>query len=236
MKIKTAMPTFLKFICSIFKTKKMSNQDYVWYAGYGSNLFKDRFHCYILGGTPPGADHSNQGCTNKTLPIQEEPHLVNHDLYFAKSSSKWQGGGMGFIRIESNPGTFAYCNMYLITKEQFCEVVQQENALTDHLSLDFDRIIKEGNYVFRNGSTYGNLLYVGNKNNHPIFTFTNEQNLIPARRPSEQYLKMITSGLLQTHNLNKESLVSYLINREGVKDSYSKEMLENIFDSASDSK
>jgi len=30
----------------------VNKKTYVWYAGYGSNLNKQRFMCYIKGGTP----------------------------------------------------------------------------------------------------------------------------------------------------------------------------------------
>jgi len=53
-----------------------TNQEYVWYVGYGSNLNKQRFLCYILGGTPKYGCKPNEGCINKTLPPE-----VRSDLY-----------------------------------------------------------------------------------------------------------------------------------------------------------
>ena len=41
----------------------------VWYVGYGSNLLRERFICYITGGQfRLGGSHTN-GCKDKTLPI-----------------------------------------------------------------------------------------------------------------------------------------------------------------------
>lgn len=234
MKIKNLFISFLNFIKSIFKAKKMtSNQQYVWYAGYGSNLYRERFHCYIVGGTPPGADDEpNPGCTDKTLPVRESSHIISHDFYFAGKSRKWQGGGIGFIRIESDSAASAYCNMYLITKEQFLEVVQQENSNDKSIRIDFDAAINSGSLNFKPGVAYGNLLLVGNKEGFPIFTFTHEENRTPFKTPSSEYLNMITKGLIQTHNLNKEQLVNYLISRDGVRNNYTLAQLEAVYATA----
>ena len=60
-----------------------TNQEYVWYVGYGSNLNKQRFLCYILGGTPKYGCKSNQGCTNKALPPEDRSIKIPYGLYFA---------------------------------------------------------------------------------------------------------------------------------------------------------
>ncbi|MGX1752144.1 hypothetical protein [Sphingobacterium sp. NPDC055346] len=62
----------------------MDKNDKVWYACYGSNLLKDRFYCYIQGGQPAGANTIYEGCTDKSLPIDEENIIINAELYFAK--------------------------------------------------------------------------------------------------------------------------------------------------------
>ena len=230
MKIKNLLTSFLNFIWAIFKSKKMIIQkEYVWYVGYGSNLFRERFHYYILGGKAPGSDDEHPGCTDRTLPVQESPYIINHDLYFARRSSKWQNGGMGFVRIESDPTIQTFCNMYLITKNQFLEVVQQENKNDTSIVIDFDTAIENGSLIFKTGGTYGNLLFVGYKDNYPIFTFSNEINVTPFRRPSELYLKMIVTGLLETHHLNRQQVVDYLVLKEGVRNNYTPDQLAAIF-------
>ena len=120
----------------------MKSKEYVWYAGYGSNLYRDRFHCYITGGLAPGADDPNIGCTDRTLPIQESADIIHHDLYFAKRSSKWQDGGLGLVRIEASHAIRTYCSIYLITQEQFIEVVRQENRNDNTININFDAAIK----------------------------------------------------------------------------------------------
>ena len=61
---------------------------YVWYACYGSNLLKERFMGYILGGGIKGEG----GCRDKTPPIKEMQITISHVLYFSKRSSKRRAG------------------------------------------------------------------------------------------------------------------------------------------------
>ena len=79
-----------------------TNQNYVWYVGYGSNLSKQRFLCYILSGIPRYGRKRNQGCTNKGLPLEHRPIKIPYGLYFAlpeerKRTSNWGKGGVAFI-------------------------------------------------------------------------------------------------------------------------------------------
>jgi len=60
-----------------------TNQEYIWYVGYGSNLSKQRFLCYILGGTSKYGKRSNHGCTNKALPLEDRSIKIPYGLYFA---------------------------------------------------------------------------------------------------------------------------------------------------------
>lgn len=99
-----------------------SNQ--IWYASYCSNLLAERFHCYIRGGCPKGSNKTYQGCRDKTLPIDNEEVYINSELYFAMKSSTWDNGGVGFIKVDFNPKPVTLGRMYLITKEQFIDVVK----------------------------------------------------------------------------------------------------------------
>ena len=60
----------------------MTDKNLVWYIGYGSNLSKERFLCYITGGQPIGNAKSYEGCRDKTLPISDKSIIINNDLYF----------------------------------------------------------------------------------------------------------------------------------------------------------
>ena len=82
------------------------NQNYVWYACYGSNLYKKRFMEYI------------KKCPDPSSPKGDKKILVPYPLYFAKESSRW-GGGVAFIGLRKNRKNPSLGRMYLITEEQF---------------------------------------------------------------------------------------------------------------------
>ncbi len=201
--------------------------DYVWYASYGSNLFEDRFHCYISGGTPEGSTFAEIGCTNTTLPLKETSISIPYELYFSKFSKRWQGG-VAFIDTVRNPSARTYGKMYLITGEQFQEIVQQENGSKD-MKIDLELAKEVHTYSF-NDSWYGNVLYLGEREGHPIFTFTanDEMKEQEIATPSIPYLRNLYRGLLRL-NLNREKIIQYLSTKRGVKDTYSEEELYEHF-------
>lgn len=199
----------------------MSGNNYIWYASYGSNLFRKRFLCYIHGGTVEEGQDPYPGCTDKTLPVQEALIALNFELYFAETSKRWQGGGVGFIKTLRNDNVSTYGYMYLITKSQFEEVVMQEVKGDSPVPIDFDAAIKNGNYNFQ-GGWYGNLIWVGEKSGFPIFTFTNALPTQPFNKPSENYLRMICQGLIETHQLSQGQIVDYLIEKGGISGNYNK--------------
>jgi hypothetical protein len=105
------------------------SQDYVWYLGYGSNLSKQRFLCYILGGKPKHGSNSNLGCKDKTLPLENKPFEIPHRLYFALPDKKvetcgWGKGGVAFItpEVEKEKKFWMLGRMWKITKDQYKEV------------------------------------------------------------------------------------------------------------------
>ena len=104
-------------------------KDLVWYASYGSNLKKSRFMCYIQGGNPEGTTKIYEGCNNKQPPRKDKSIIIPHELYFSKQSSTWENKGVAFITIKRNESSITYGRMYLITKQQFMEVVRQENGI-----------------------------------------------------------------------------------------------------------
>jgi hypothetical protein len=190
----------------------------VWYASYGSNILESRFHCYILGGQPKGSNKKNIGCSDKTLPQDKKEIYINSALYFAKASKNWGNGGVGFIKTEFDDKVQTYGRMYLITPEQFVEIVKQENNYTGELLIDFKKAQKKGSLILKQKSWYGNLFYLGEQNGNPIFTFTNEKNLTEdINPPSEQYLETIINGLKETYNLNTTETEEYFSNLQGVK-------------------
>ena len=192
--------------------------NHVWYASYGSNLLENRFLCYILGGQPKGAQKTNPGCTDKKLPLDKKGISFNHQLYFAKHAKGWDAGGVGFIDPKFNENVQTYGRMYLITAEQFVEVVKQENNYTGELSINLQQAKEKGSLIVKENSWYGNLLYLGEEKGHPIFTFTNENILSDEiNPPSDGYLLTLINGLKETYGLNESELKAYFENKVGIK-------------------
>ena len=192
----------------------------VWYASYGSNLKRQRFMCYIQGGKPEGRTEPNQGCRDKTPPIDSKPVSLNFDLYFAGKSKSWGGGGVAFIR-EGTKESLTLGRMYLITYEQFNDVVMQENdkCVNGELYVPrFQQLVQQRESVLPDKPWYGKLLNVGTEGGHPIVTFTTPiTDLRPnPNDPSEEYLNTIASGLRETYpKMTDTEITAYLYARGG---------------------
>lgn len=203
-------------------------EDYIWYASYGSNLLEERFHCYIQGGKPKGSTKQYKGCKNKNLPIDSEETYITSELYFAKESETWNGGGVCFISNDFNPKSATLARMYLITKEQFVDVVKQEIGKED-FEIDFERAISDGSNIFRKNSWYNKIHYLGIQNNFPIFTFTHDSDYKEENKPDINYLKIIIEGIKETfQNFNEVEIADYLISKRGISGNFNREALLEI--------
>lgn len=206
--------------------------DKIWYACYGSNLLDARFNCYIEGGQPEGATRVYDGCRDKTLPEKSEPVEMHHELYFAKSATTWNGGGVCFIKPEEDPETTSFGKRYLITRDQFVELVKQEIDFKGSLDLDFDKAKAEGGLLFKEEAWYGQLLYLGEKEGCPIFTFTNARYLKDEINPPDNaYLSTFIKGLKKSYGFSNRSIEQYLSQLKGVKGSHVQGKLKALIES-----
>lgn len=209
-----------------------ASTNYVWYASYGSNLLRDRFLCYILGGTPEGAKRQNTGTPDKSLPLEDQPVRMNHSLYFAERSESWQGGGVAFISPERSPSDVTLGRMYLITAEQFVGVVRQENGLEPEdasLEVPLDTIVEQGE-VEIGDSWYGKVLCLGQEKGYPILTFTSPKSIheVLPTTPGENYLRTIGRGLIEAYGLTPEEVAEYFLSKPGVQGIWTKERLLGV--------
>jgi hypothetical protein len=208
----------------------MTNQ--VWYASYGSNLLRERFMAYIRGGRVPGAGFEQAGCTDKTPPKQDVGILILHRLYFAWTSAPWENAGVAFIREEKEDTARTLGRMYLISEDQFRDVVLQENGhrrMDVDLGMDLERTVEEGSSVLP-GLRYGSLLHLGQEQGYPIFTFTAswEDDQAPINPPGTKYLEVITRGLKEAYRLTNEGVVDYLRNVPGIPEGFTEAELARI--------
>lgn len=186
----------------------------VWYVSYGSNLMEQRFHCYIKGGIPTGSTQAEIGCRDKTLPLQNRACVLPYSLYFTKDKSKWGKGGVAFIGHQEDLQEQTMARQYLITFDQFVDVVAQENQ-ADASGLSFDELVEKGSVTLDDG-WYGRVVYLGMDEGYPKVTFTNPQELgsEPFVSPAHPYTKTISNGLAEL-GFSAEEAVNYLRKKHG---------------------
>jgi hypothetical protein len=203
----------------------------VWYVSYGSNLNRARFITYIEGGSIPGNDVVHEGCADPTPPVDDIPLELPQSLYFAGWSDRaWGGTAAGFITLEAQAPP-ALARAYLITLPQFQEVVRQENANVAgaadvHLNIEGART--HGHVRMLRKGHYSELIYCGRRDGYPMLSFTASENRTDFRPPSPAYLRMIRSGLQESHGLTTGDAVGYLKDRPGVLGNWTAGQLEEI--------
>jgi hypothetical protein len=210
----TAITIALKFTHELLRPI-----DLVWYVSYGSNLKEERFMCYIKGGKPEGAKQRNPGSNDKSPPSYSEGMLIKAKLYFAEKSESWGNSGVAFIDPESKDGE-TLGKAYLITFEQFRDVVQQENGAKPGTA-GFPTLLEltqDHHTDYCVGyRRYTRLLYLGDKRGYPAFTFTGprEHSSLAARTaPSEEYVRAMAEGMMETFpNLTAEEISDYFAER-----------------------
>ena len=168
----------------------------VWYVSYGSNMNADRLNCYLTGGTAPGAHRAHPGCRDPRPPRRVISCALAGGVYFATRSPVW-GGGRAFFDPEL-PGT-APARAYLITPGQFADIAAQEMYRHPGENLDLAEVLASGRVELGPGR-YETLLHVGNRQGHPLLTFTAPWHAsdVPHIPPSPAYLRMLTPHRLQS--------------------------------------
>lgn len=158
--------------------------DYVWYACYGSNINVDRLMIYINGDKEGKFGHL-EGCSDKAKPQDAKPYIFNSPIYFARHSSRWNGG-VAFLDYEKRGKS--YGRIYKLKMSQFKDVFMQEYG----------------------PNSYDAIIYVGEYENLPIFTFTSSYKRKDIEKPSKEYLDVIKNGILDTYtNLKDEDVEKY---------------------------
>lgn len=158
---------------------KVKESELVWYACYGSNINKNRFMEYI------------NGCEDKTPPLAEETMILEHPIYFAKQSSRWENKGVAFL--DTNSYGKCYGKRYLITKEQFNSLHKQEG---------------------KSDAWYNQIVDLGSEDGIPIRTITHSPNNLGNNIPHTKYLDVIKKGIQDTYPEIEESQIdAYLMGR-----------------------
>ncbi|CAL5441878.1 unnamed protein product [Camellia sinensis] len=200
----------------------------VWYASYGSNMWKSRFLCYIEGGQVEGMKNPCSGSLDKRPPKEIIWKTVPHRLFFGRDHTKtWGPGGVAFLDPESNSQDKAYMCIYRITLEQFNDVLLQENVPGYDMSsplfdlTDLDSVMKNQYFPVEalEGGWYYNVVHMGNENGIPILTMTCTISAVekfksgkfPLSAPAKGYVNILVRGLEEGKQLSEEEAMVYIL-------------------------
>ena len=189
----------------------------VWYVAYASNLGMARFRCYLAGGCPDGGLRTYPGCRDPADPADQFGFQHPGGLVFAASSGVW-GGGMAFFDAD-RAGTVA-CRAYLVTVEQFGDVVAQE--MRHPPGGDFARALaavlpEVGELHTLGPGRYETVLRLGVRDGVPMMTVTSSDvDELGLNPPSAAYLRSIATGLRESHGWSDGGIADYLAPAPGL--------------------
>jgi len=147
-------------------------------------------------------------------------------ITFTGRSRRW-GGGVAFLehRIVDGDTPGALGRRYLITREQFEDVVAQENHRAT-VPLEINSLTPGVLRVTGSG-WYDALVAMEPVEGVPVITFTSSQppELESESPPTITYLQTIASGLHQVHDLSWEQLVTRLRISDVVSDTWTHDEL-----------
>lgn len=172
--------------------------EHVWYVSYGSNLLRERFEAYLLGGRVPGLDREYPPAPGAGPASDERAVVLPGRLRFALDAPAWGGGGVAFWDPDAaGPGVLA--RAWRVRLRQFLEVVHLENGGPDRRAAPWPRpVLRQGRAVV-GGGWYGLLLHPGDLAGEPLLTFTHpEPGSLVTAAPSPAYRDVVRRGLVQT--------------------------------------
>ena len=94
--------------------EEIYENEYIWYACYGSNINRERFMKYI------------HGCNDSSAPVEEYPFEFPYNIYFAAESPRWDNKAVAFL--DDTCEGHALGKIYKITREQYEDVKLQEGS------------------------------------------------------------------------------------------------------------
>ena len=191
----------------------MSVVEHIWYVAYGSNMSRERFSYYLRGGRPDGSERDYPGCRDTSDPADTFGLLISGGVYFAGHSSGWRAG-MAFYDPHADGQVAA--KAYLITAEQFVDVLAQETRRSPGMSLDLTPTLRGDRYSKGVGG-YSMLVRLGERRGVSLVTFTRDRSAAPSlAAPSASYLLTMASGLREAHGWSQAQINRYLSALPGV--------------------
>jgi hypothetical protein len=133
--------------------------------------------------------------------------LIGGGVYFAGHSLGWRAG-MAFYDPRTHGEVAA--RAYLITTEQFADVLAQETRRAPGITLDLAPAFRGDRYSEGVGG-YSILVRVGVRQGVPLVTFTRDRRTAPSlAAPSAAYLAAMATGLREAHGWSQMQIDRYL--------------------------
>jgi succinyl-diaminopimelate desuccinylase len=218
-------------IASLAKRLNYTNKGaYVWYATYGTGLSKENFVQQIDGGRHEGSSRTFPGCSDKTPPLRDAFLSLPYAMYFAGHSPAW--GGSSYINIQPEPIHSAHtiARAYLITTEQFEEIVAHHNDRAVGQALPLKEAMLHGHATVGDGSGhYDELVFCGIKDGLPIFTVTAVKPELPYTPPTPLYTRMVCRGLSEDTDFDRRTAIEYMLAAPGIAGHYKEQDLAKFF-------
>ncbi|KAL0442165.1 UNVERIFIED_CONTAM: Histone deacetylase 5 [Sesamum radiatum] len=162
-----------------------------------------------------------EGCRDKAPPLANKWKMVpHHRLFFGFNDKTRDKGGLAFLDFVKNKSKRAYVRMYLITFDQFNDILLQLNNrilfnLTDIVS------VKEQNHLTVGPLTgaYNNVMYLGTERDIPILTLTCSPSarkklkskwVYPLNKPSKAYKQMMVKALVEGKQMSEKGAEEYV--------------------------
>ena len=217
----------------------MVDNDYIWYVCYGSNVNVERFYCYIHGGAWKYNNRNHYGSKIKENPIQQSTLEIPFELYFSKSAKSWENKGVAFLKSSKNNTIKTKCVAYLIRKEQFFDILLQENSrnpFDENEPGDFSMILQNQEYFLgpkNENLWYGRIINLGEFKGYSAFTFTAKwsDETIEYALPGEKYLKTIIKGIQSNFNITTDEIAGYFAGLAGIKGNLNEHEIKFIINS-----
>jgi hypothetical protein len=197
----------------------------LWYVAYGSNLSLERFRVYLRGGRPLGGARDYPGCRDPLEPADDVPVSFAGGLRFVGVSTVW-GGGMAVYDADADGEVAA--RAYLITAEQFIDVLAQEMRLEPELDPTLSWVPEAGWRTLGPGR-YQTLAHLGTREGLPMLTFTSASvRSHQLNAPAAGYLRTIALGLQEAHRWSPRVIGRYLTRFPGAAGAWSTESVERL--------
>ncbi len=215
--LKTKKKSFISLVDPNVIKRKMQKETYIWY-GVHNELLRNKNIIKVI-----------KKCNDPSIPIEcASIHLNNFKIGFNKNR----------VFIEYNENSEIFFKLYLITKEQFMDILITYYSCNNKIKKEEENIINNLNkindeydlnsYLNEPNSFYNIIKCVGNLDGIKILTISSKINeIIP---PDIEYLKVIYSGLKKSFQpYNKYLIIYYIYLLEGVKNYYNIKQLTEVF-------